>query len=155
MTPPRSWKRRRSDHWDRYPTLAALVHGECCNHDAPRAQCRMTDRPCDILAPGQKPLRWPGLLRPDPYAPPPREISGQGDCSYFRNALLAALPPHLREQYDRLRKDKGEHDDGLDYIRIGRERCFFVDELLAFLSEHRRGRTRPRQPAPNAARDTE
>ena len=53
-------------------------------------------------------------------------------------------------------------DDGLDYIRIGRERCFFVDELLAFLSEHRRGRATatkrsggadPRQPAPNAARE--
>jgi len=181
MTPPRSRKRRRSDHWDRYPTLAALVRGECCNYDAPRAQCRMTDRPCDILAPGQKPLRWPGLLRPHPYAPPPPEISGEGDCTYFRKALLPALPPHLREQYDRLRKDKGEQDarerhpqrpgpnetfgisqatinawcdDGLDYIRIGRERCFFVDELLAFLSEHRRGRARPQQPAANAGRET-
>ena len=40
-------------------------------------------------------------------------------------------------------------DDGLDYIRIGRERCFFVDELLAFLSEDRRGRARLALRAPH------
>ena len=29
-------------------------------------------------------------------------------------------------------------EDGLDHIRLGRRRAFFVDELLAFLSTHRR-----------------
>lgn len=45
----------------------------------------------------------------------------------------------LREQYGISQHTiNGWCDDGLDYIRVGRERCFFVDELLAFLSDQRR-----------------
>ena len=47
----------------------------------------------------------------------------------------------LREQYGISQHTiNGWCDDGLDYIRVGRERCFFVDELLAFLSDQRRRR---------------
>ena len=45
----------------------------------------------------------------------------------------------LREQFGISQHTiNGWCDDGLDYIRVGRERCFFTDELLAFLSAQRR-----------------
>ena len=47
----------------------------------------------------------------------------------------------LREQYGISQHTiNGWCDDGLEYIRVGRERCFFADELLAFLSDQRRRR---------------
>lgn len=36
-------------------------------------------------------------------------------------------------------------DDGLQYIKVGRERCFFVDELLDFLSTNRRRSYTPKK----------
>ena len=48
----------------------------------------------------------------------------------------------LREQFGISQNViNGWCDGGLDFIRVGRERCFFVDELLGFLSEHRRHRS--------------
>jgi len=50
----------------------------------------------------------------------------------------------LREQFGITQNViNGWCDDGLSFIRVGRERCFFVDELLAFLSEHRRQLSAP------------
>ena len=133
---------RMPDSWERYETLRAVIHNECCNHDRAHRRCRMLGRECEVLAPTRGRRRWRSPMSQAPrYVPPympkpfevtdakelgravakweraqePLEESGGGRCTWFEKSILPILPEHLGGAYP-LREPgeatEGDRDEG-------------------------------------------